>query len=146
MGRRVHSAPSTASEKSESFFGTSDLLMVSLLNKNLRHGRGNRRSISATCECCSMRRIMSGRGCVDFFVIFRKQFHRTHNPICWTRLRLLKNWGYRACSRVGKRIKARVGLYMRKIIEATKRPFVTFYGAKLWPQINKHNDQIPGWL
>jgi hypothetical protein len=45
-------------------------------------GRGNRRSISATCECCSMRRIMSGRGCVDFFVIFRKQFHRTHNPIC----------------------------------------------------------------
>ena len=21
---------------------------------------------------------MSGRGCVDFFVIFRKQFHRTH--------------------------------------------------------------------
>jgi hypothetical protein len=54
------------------------MTIIFLLCKNWRHGRGNRRSISATCEWCSMRRIMSGRGCVDFFVIFRKQFHRTH--------------------------------------------------------------------
>ena len=61
--------------------------------KNWRHGRGNRRSISATCKFCSMRRIMSGIGFLDFFVIFRKTISpdgRTHNSVCWTRLRLLK--------------------------------------------------------